>query len=277
MAVPRVSWGNSWVESGVDSARILSRELPAGYPSAGWPDRSVQHRSSSCLYLILLFCAGLWPRPLGGTTLIPVSDRDLYGRAEIIVHGVVRASYAQEARSGLPETVTVIRPKEVWKRRLGGDLVLHDSGGKLPDGRFFHLWGRPEYRVGHEVIVFAIARPEGDFQTAELLLGKFEVERDEKGELLAVPGLAMRHAGVKMLNAPSEPATDPGSPRRLSAFLAFLRSGGSLSKPLIGQPTGSFGLSFIRKSHAVSSHCGPIPVECDGTTRPRPLGPSTGK
>ena len=55
---------------------------------------------------------------------------------------------------------------------------------------FFQLWGRPEYTPGHEVIVFAISRPEGDFQTAEMMMGKFEVRVDEQGTLFAESSLS---------------------------------------------------------------------------------------
>jgi hypothetical protein len=77
----------------------------------------------------------------------------------------------------------------VLKGHVSGALVLHQLGGELPDGRFFKLWGRPEYAAGHEVVVFAIARAEGDYQTAELVLGKFEVQQDQRGVSFAVPAL----------------------------------------------------------------------------------------
>src|SRR6202030_1494938 len=83
----------------------------------------------------------------------------------------------------------VIEPLAVLKGQLAGSLVIHQLGGTLPDGRFFKLWGRPEYAAGHEVVVFAIARAEGDYQTAELVLGKFEVQQDERGVSFAVPAL----------------------------------------------------------------------------------------
>ena len=79
----------------------------------------------------------------------------------MIVHGVVVANQVGEDALGRPETITIITPLEVLKGHVSGALVLHQLGGELPDGRFFKLWGRPEYEAGHEVVVFAIARPEG--------------------------------------------------------------------------------------------------------------------
>jgi hypothetical protein len=180
--------------------------------------------------------------PLLATTIIPISDRQLYRRADVVVHGVVLWSEPRALANGQVETVSVIGPLEVVKGSVPGSLVLHQLGGRLPDGRFVQIWGRPEYRVGSEVVVFAIARPEGDFQTAELLLGHFEVRADERSVLFAVParaigkhpGVTWRHPsflqhGIDEDTAPDQDAIDPSDvaagPRELIGFLAYLRAG----------------------------------------------------
>ena len=94
---------------------------------------------------------------LSGTSVIPISDAELSRRADVIVHGIVISSTVKADRLGRPETVSVVEPLTVLKGNLGGRLVLHQLGGQLPDGRFFQMWGRPEYVPGREVIVFAIA------------------------------------------------------------------------------------------------------------------------
>jgi len=197
------------------------------------------------------------------TSVIPISDRELYLRADLIVYGVVVSSQTVEAREW-PETVTSIRPVRVFKGALAGDLVLRQAGGTLPDGRFFKLWGRPEYAVGHEVVVFAIARPDGDYQTAEMLLGKFEVGRDEAGRLFAVPELSLgAHPGVEIRALPDAdegafsredfPSArflrDPSgraavsearsAPRELATFLDFLDAGASST--VSGAPSSPVG------------------------------------
>jgi hypothetical protein len=198
------------------------------------------------------------------TSVIPITDRELYLRADLVVYGVVVSSQTVEGREW-PETVTSVRPVRVFKGALTGDLVLRQAGGTLPDGRFFKLWGRPEYAVGHEVVVFAIARPEGDYQTAEMLLGKFEVSRDEAGRLFAVPELSAGvHAGVAILSLPDAgegglsredlPSArfvpDPSgraavsearsAPRELAAFLDFLDAGAQ-SSPASEAPSAPVG------------------------------------
>jgi hypothetical protein len=197
-------------------------------------------RLSFLLASLAFFCVS----PLSATTIIPISDHELYKRADVVVHGIVLSSDPQPAENGLVETITVIRPLEVIKGRLDGDLVLHQLGGRLPDGRFVQIWGRPEYTPAREVVVFAIGRAEGGFQTAELLLGKFEVQVDERSFLFAVPDrVTGSHPGVTFtLPRPSllqlSPDSDPGRveegserleaaterPRELSGFLACLRA-----------------------------------------------------
>src|SRR6202043_3928125 len=95
---------------------------------------------------------------LGGTSFIPISDAELSRRADVVVHGIVISSVVKADRLGRPETVSVIAPLSVLKGTLKGALIIHQLGGQLPDGRFFQMWGRPEYVPGSEVIVFAIAR-----------------------------------------------------------------------------------------------------------------------
>ena len=185
---------------------------------------------------------------LSATSIIPISDAELYRRAEVVVHGIVLSSQAAADRLGRPETLSVIEPIEVLKGRLGGRLLLHQLGGVLPDGRFVQLWGRPEYVPGREVVVFAIRRGLGDYETAEMLLGAFEVKTDGAGSLFALPELASGvHPGVDVypsldvLRSREAPESSPAprrelgigasrlaeamAARRLDSFLASLRRG----------------------------------------------------
>jgi len=182
----------------------------------------------------ILLLAALFPGGLFATTVIPISDGELYRRADVIVRGIVLSSRVGEDVWGRPETVTWIQPLDVLKGAVGESLVLHQAGGVLPDGRFFQLWGRPEYPVGREVVVFAIARPEGEFQTAEMFLGKFEVWEDGEAHKFAVPGLAAgAPAGVTVRprlhrddeESPEEIERAGRSPRELASFVEFLRRG----------------------------------------------------
>jgi subtilase family serine protease len=187
--------------------------------------------------LLVVGALALAARPVSATSIVPVTARELVARADVIVHGVVVSSHVGEDALGRPETITIITPLEVLKGHVSGALVLHQLGGELPDGRFFKLWGRPEYAAGHEVVVFAIARAEGDHQTAELVLGKFEVQQDERGVSFAVPALVAdapvqvtvmrqrRADGPDSLEAP--PPDEALAPRELDGFLRSLRGEGT--------------------------------------------------
>ena len=182
--------------------------------------------------ILVVLALGI-PALLAATSVIPISDAELYHRADVIVRGVVLSNSVGEDDWGRPETVTRIQPLETMKGGVSGDLVIHQVGAHLPDGRFFKLWGRPEYEVGTEVVVFAIARPEGDFQTAELLLGKFQVWQDVAGKSFALPELASgNHPGVTV-RYPDPSARGEtrerdrytAAPRELRGFTSYLRSG----------------------------------------------------
>jgi hypothetical protein len=196
---------------------------------------------------------------LSATSVIPISDGELYRRADVVVHGIVLSSDATADGFGRPETLTIIEPLSVLKGNLRGSLVLHQLGGELPDGRLLKMWGRPEYFPGREVIVFAITRSAGEYETAEMLLGKFEVREDEAGIRFAIPDLAIGvHPGVDVHADPvgTEPSPllrgihrigiqrttavslgEAVAARRLDRFLSSLRRG-DFTESVVAAPVG---------------------------------------
>ncbi len=184
-------------------------------------------RAARPLWAVALL--GLAARAALATSVLPISDAELYRRADLVVYGIVISSDVTVDGLERPETLTLIEPLAVLKGTLSGSLALHQLGGELPDGRFWKMWGRPEYVPGREVVVFALARPQGEYETAEMMLGKFEVWADAAGGRFAVPELALQsEPGVQLLSpgvgaGPSwEDATRP---RDLSSFLASLCAG----------------------------------------------------
>src|SRR6266700_2993243 len=192
---------------------------------------------------------------LGATSVVPITDRELYLRSNLIVHGVVVSSDVTVDERGRPEMLTVIEPLAIVKGRLSGSLILHQLGGVLPDGRFLQIWGRPDYKPGREVLVFATRRAEGEYQTTEMMLGKFEVWQDELGTRYAIPDLARGvNPGVDVLDpgddsAKTRAAREPvkfgpdvetlgnaAHPRELQKYLAALRGGAYQIS--LGSPAG---------------------------------------
>jgi hypothetical protein len=208
--------------------------------------RRAERRASGRL-CFLLAIGSLVCRLTTATTIVPISDRDLTSRADVVVRGVVVSNEVSQDSLGRPQTVTVISPLEVLKGEVSGSLVLRELGGELSDGRFFKLFGRPEYQPGHEVVVFAIARPGGDYQTAELLLGKFEVQKDDAEQMFAVSSLAadapsgVTVARPRAKDAPAEndgPLVDSAAPRDLEAFLRMIRRPAVNAPAVTAEPHG---------------------------------------
>lgn len=222
-------------------------------------ERKTAPRSSFLLVAISILLSST----LSATTIVPVRTDELATRADAIVHGVVVSTSVVPDAEGRPETVTVIAPMEVVKGVVPDTLVLRQLGGRMPDGTFFQLWGRPEYEPGREVVVFAIARPDGDWQTAELLLGKFSVEQDEAGDLFAVPEAARAHPGVAIRRP--ERADDAASesvsfdaPRRLAAFIQFVRDPQGAEPPTGAPPLGRLRPVIHPEFDGVSARWGNI-------------------
>jgi hypothetical protein len=153
--------------------------------------------------------AVFYPAVASATSVIPVTDVELAARSEAVVHGVVVSTAVAESVDGYPETVTTIRTLEVLKGSVGEELVLRDLGGELPDGRFFKMWGRAEYEVGAEVVVFATPHRLSGFQTAQMLLGKFDVLADQKGRRYVLSSLrTSTREGVSVESRRTPPRMD---------------------------------------------------------------------
>ena len=210
---------------------------------------------------------------LGATSVVPIGDRELYLRCDLIVHGVVVSSDVTVDERGRPEMLTVIEPLAVIKGRLSGSLILHQLGGVLPNGRFLQIWGRPDYKPGREVLVFANRRAEGEYQTTEMMLGKFEVWQDELGTRFAIPDLAKGvNPGVDVLDPGDDSAKaraalehvtfgpdvetlgNAAHPRELEKYLAAL-SAGAYQIPL-GSPAGD--LHPVERESFRNAHPSPL-------------------
>ena len=209
--------------------------------------------------LLALACLAMPSALLFATSVIPITDQELYRRADVVVHGIVETSDVSVDSQGRPETVSIIQPISVLKGSLTGSLVLHQLGGTLPDTRYVKIWGRPEYVPGREVVVFAIRHESGEYQTAELLLGQFEVSQDAMGRRFAVSSLAAAvRPGVTVVRPSrralellesretgAEPADldSESGPRDLAAFLGFLKS--AARQPMVSRPSPAGALTPV--------------------------------
>ncbi|MFN2385402.1 MAG: hypothetical protein ABR576_03815 [Thermoanaerobaculia bacterium] len=198
----------------------------------GWgaTDAVAARRPFLVTLLLLLFCAP----DARGTTIFSLADADLHARSPVIVEGTVLAVASRENAGGFPETETTIAVTRTFRGGRRARLRVRDLGGQLADGRWLKIWGRPDYVVGRRVIVFAVPHPEGEFQTAELTLGKFEAWKDDARRLYLARDLVTRPAeGLRYLRAVGSDVPAEDRLRNYAAFLRFLAAPRSATAPIV--------------------------------------------
>jgi PKD repeat protein len=220
-----------------DSSRVRACRAiaPARPLSIDWRGVPVRPALLAILFVLSLL---LLATRLPATTLLPLSDQDLRARSTVIVEGVVLRVEPFESSRGFPETQTTIRVTQTFKGRIPGDLVVRDRGGVLPDGRWLKMFGRPDYVVGRRVLVFAVPHPDGQFQTAEFTLGKFEIWKDAAGRRFLARDLVTRSRdGIEFLSTSLAPAQD--TLRDYDGFVQLLRTRRTdVESPAPPTPTG---------------------------------------
>lgn len=129
----------------------------------------------------------------GGPGLLTV--RDLTRKADVVVLGTIAAvaSHWNAARSQIFTRVELM-PEELLKGTvLANSVYFVQPGGRVGDVGSV-VAEAPSFTIGERVVVFLVARPDGDLGVIGLFQGKFTVERDDiSGLALAVrrvPGSA---------------------------------------------------------------------------------------
>src|SRR5262249_19734471 len=89
------------------------------------PSPTVRMRLARRLSWCLAACLAVAvPRPAPATSLIPLEDRELYRRADVVGHGVVVSSTVLADEAGRPQTVSVVQRVGLCYGDLAGKLVL---------------------------------------------------------------------------------------------------------------------------------------------------------
>lgn len=112
--------------------------------------------------------------------LRPVVPEELAARAEMVV--VAKVDAIETVREGARGLATRIEldVRDVWKGAATNRLVLTQPGGTLGTRKVV-VAGDAEYRLGEEVVVFAVRNKAGEWLTLELGQGRFRVERPASG------------------------------------------------------------------------------------------------
>lgn len=107
----------------------------------------------------------------GATTIVLPSDDQLIRKSDLVIAGRV-LSTRPVLIDGAVWTETLIVVDKELKGSAPSVVTIRELGGKLPEGEMV-VFGTPRYVAGERVLAFLIATPRGDFQTADLFVGKF--------------------------------------------------------------------------------------------------------
>ena len=117
---------------------------------------------------------------------VPLSIETLATKADAVVHGkVVRMSCQRDDGGRIFTTVHLQIIEQVKGRERGAALVIVQGGGVL-GRRIARSPIQPKYKVGTEVVVFAVFNSRGEAVTLGLNQGKFDVARQPKTGLVTV-------------------------------------------------------------------------------------------
>src|SRR5476649_1578186 len=105
-------------------------------------------------------------------TIIVPTDDQLVAKSTAIIEGTVLSSTPVD-RGGKIWTETRVSVSRALKGDgIGSEAIIREIGGQL-DNRITVIFGAPAYKVGESILAFLIATPRGDYQTADLFVGKF--------------------------------------------------------------------------------------------------------
>ena len=153
---------------------------------------------------------------------VPLSIETLAAKADAVVHGrVVRMSCQRDDEGRIFTKVHLQIIEQVKGQQRGGTLVVVQGGGVL-GRRIARSPIQAKYKVGTEVVVFAVFNSRGEAVTIGLNQGKFDVVRQPEIGLATVRnpfhGLAKRddpRAVVKRALGQAKPLTLAGLKRRV--------------------------------------------------------------
>jgi len=118
---------------------------------------------------------------LSASTFVVPSDDKLIERSDAVFVGTCINSYTRMSAPGRIETVYQIAIDESLKGPISDSMIDVVE----PGGRFGNSWlvvgGSPVYEVGLRFLVFVDRRPDGEWTTRDLTLGRFRFEADDQG------------------------------------------------------------------------------------------------
>jgi len=144
----------------------------------------------------------------GATVFVPMRTEDLARTSSAVVIGTV-GDVAGVERGGNIFTRIELAVEELVAGSLPADRVTLDEPGGVVNGRREVVFGAPQYQPGEHVLVFVSARRDGTWRTTQLALGKYRLETDAAGTVVATQQLG---AGTVVLLAPGAVAPPAAVP-----------------------------------------------------------------
>ena len=125
------------------------------------------------------------------STMVAMSVEELAQRSDRVVTGRVVALEPRASEDGKRiSTVVTLQVEEVWKGAPAQEVRILALGGTL-EGISQVVTGAASFREGEEVVVFLrrLRSAEPLSEVVGMAQGKLSVERDDEGNLVAVPSL----------------------------------------------------------------------------------------
>ncbi len=177
--------------------------------------------------LALVAALGLvaWAQSARATVVIIPTMEEMVHRSEVIVHAVVRDTVVEEDRPGRLVTLTSLEVLDgIDGAKVGDVLTVFQVGGER-DGRVAWIAGAHHFRIGEELVLFAVRPP--------ALAGRIVLYGIGFGLFSVVDGVDGKHVeeiGGDVVQvkrtAQGETFSPPPPPRRyesLDAFKTMLR------------------------------------------------------
>jgi hypothetical protein len=161
--------------------------------------------------ILLFLSALLLSQRLLASLMSPLSIDEMTARAQLIVHGKVVSKSCQRDAAGRIYTEVDLEVSEVWKGNHSEKrLVVVHGGGTLGEERVV-VSNQVQYEIGEEVVAFCVLNSRGEAVTLGLCQGKFQVWKDEAGQLRArnpFHGTGKSQAGHISLRNSNAPISD---------------------------------------------------------------------
>jgi hypothetical protein len=148
--------------------------------------------------------------------MVPLSVEDMTKQADAVVRGkVLRQQAAWDDKHQRIYTTTDLEVLEPIHNpaQVPHTIQVRSLGGEV-DGIGMAVAGTTQFAVGEEVVLFLRKDPQvgSAFQVIGMNQGKFHIERESKGRVIAVPtleGIALARPGVDGVIRPEEQSSAP--------------------------------------------------------------------